>query len=83
MSGQYFRQNPSGTIPQEHELLPIWRAYNANPTTEFSTTKIVAEAQTLTPFEKDHFRANLIAFEQVPNKREGWYDSVYGQCPRS
>lgn len=83
MSGPYFRQIPFGTIPQEHELLPIWRAYNANPTNVFSTTKIVDEARTLTPFENDRFKANLIKFEQVPNKREGWYDSLYGACPRT
>ena len=84
MSSQYFRQIPFGVIPQEHQLLPIWRQYNANPVDQFSTTKIVSEARTLNnAFDKDRFDANLIAFEQVPNKREGWYDSLYGACPRS
>lgn len=80
----YLRYLPTGSIPKEHELLSIWNTYNANPPDTYSTEKIVSEARVLqsSQLETDHYKADLIRWEQVPAKKLAWYDSVYGSCPR-
>ena len=79
----YLRYVPDGTVLREHELLPIWNRYNANPPNVFSSTTIVSEARTLPGqvLQLDSYKDKLLLWEQVPNKREGWYDSLYGGCP--
>lgn len=80
----YLRYPMAGQIPRDHELLPIWNQFNANPPSTYSTEKINTEATTLQGLNlaTNTFRAKLISWEQVPAKRPGaWYDSVYAACP--
>lgn len=83
MSTHYLRYVPTGTILKDYELLPIWNQFNANPPDVYSTTRIVSEASLLPgdKLETDHYKADLILWEQIPGKRQAWYDSVYGSCP--
>jgi hypothetical protein len=77
------RYVPNGTVLKDHELLPIWNQFNANPPDVYSTTKIITEARTLPGdrLEADHYKSDLIHWEQVAAQKRAWYDSVYGQCP--
>lgn len=82
MSTVYLRYVPDGTVLREYELLPIWNKFNANPPNVFSSTTIVSEARTLPGdnLQTDHYKENLLLWEYVPNKVNGWRDSVYGAC---